>query len=305
MRLLDQIMSCPQVAEIDMAGRLYRIPGAGHFASQVADCPIRYVLEADVLEAADKIVLQWPDLIDPHDVRMRVPSERMWVEWDIASGGHGPAKRAGVLVEASPDGRSGCIRGFWTADHGLCAAQAALLFDFDRAWTAIVQPETAYPVHSGSAPSQRLLPCLRAKIDRSFHNCLRTAFLPNETGEMVDEMVSPIIDDMLVFFAFVHLLNASVPVRHRLVDRSRLNSARRRGGKTLLLDHVELSMAVDARDEPIRPGDGGARSRARLHLVRGHLVRRRNALFWRSPHLRGGRDRSEPIVPKTIRARLH
>lgn len=48
--------------------------------------------------------------------------------------------------------------------------------------------------------------------------------------------------------------------------------------------------------EPLH-GTGGSRRSSRLHYVRGHLVRRGDAIFWRRPHLRGHSVGGQPYNP--------
>jgi hypothetical protein len=306
MRLLDRVASCTSTVLVDLRGELYRLPGAGSFAGAVADCPLRYVLEPDLLAGAQQIVDLWPDLLDPADTHLRVPAERMWIEWRTASPPHTAPQQVGLLVESAPDGRSGRIRSFWTSGHGPEAAQAALLFDLDE----IPAPQGVYaslhPVRSGPEVAKNFLPHLAAGVDRGWHRYFAATTLgPDRIGEAVDQVLQPVIRDTLLFFAFLRLLHSQIGLRRQEIDRSRLNAARLRTGKTPLLDHVELSIAIGEALSVSAPGEGAGRSRARLHLVRGHLVRRRDAIFWRSPHLRGGgTDRGAQPPPKTVRARL-
>ena len=73
----------------------------------------------------------------------------------------------------------------------------------------------------------------------------------------------------------------------------RVNAARARLGKQLLLDHIEVRAPIFANSSPsFRPqAEMTTRRGPRLHHVRGHLVRRANQLFWRVPHLRGSARR--------------
>ena len=68
-----------------------------------------------------------------------------------------------------------------------------------------------------------------------------------------------------------------------------------------LFDHVELKLG-----QPPSVGAahaGGSRKFPRMHMVRGHLVRRQDSVFWRSAHIRGGAV-TEPPMPVTRRVRL-
>jgi hypothetical protein len=306
MRLLDRVASCTSTVLVDLFGEFYRLPGAGSVAAAVADCPLRYVLEPDLLAGAHQIVDLWPDLLDPADTHLRVPAETMWVEWRTPSD-HGTAsQQCGLLVEAAPDGRSGRIRSFWTGEHGPDAAQAALLFDLDGIPAERGAYASLHPVGSGPAGADNLLPHLAAGLDRGWHRYFAATSLgPDRIGEAVEHVLQPVIRDTLLFFAFLRLLHSQIGLKRQEIDRSRLNAARLRTGKAPLLDHVELSIAIGEAPAAAVSGEGGARSPARLHLVRGHLVRRRDAIFWRSPHLRGGHaDPAARPLPRTVRARL-
>jgi hypothetical protein len=307
MRLVDSIATCTTAVVVDLAGELYRLPGAGSFASAVSECPLRYVLEPDILEAAVQIAERWPDLLDPRDHRLRIPAETMWLEWHCPPGLDGKPRQAGVLVEASIDGRSGMIRSFWTGEHGPEAAQIGLCFDFDALEMPSADRLRSYPVICADAGSAQLEPHLFASVDQGWHRYFAaTALGPDRIGEAVQQCASGIINDVLILFAFTRLLHSQVPMRRQEISRGRLNAARLRTGKAPLLDHVELSLAIGEQPSLAERRGISERHRARLHLVRGHLVRRRNAIFWRTPHLRGGgRGHGDEQIPiRTVHARL-
>jgi hypothetical protein len=79
-----------------------------------------------------------------------------------------------------------------------------------------------------------------------------------------------------------------------------LNRARFQRGKKPLLEHVEIRLPWDKRPEGVYGKGGSTRSSPRFHHVRGHIVRRGQAVFWRSPHMRGsarlGQIRSRTVV---------
>lgn len=305
MRLLDAVATCTRAVVVDLAGELYRLPGAGSFADAVSACPLRYVLEQDIFEAAGQIATQWPDLLDPADPRMRVPAESLWIEWRLPDPVTGRARQTGMLVEAAIDGRSGQARSFWMSEHGPDAAQISLRFDLDRPHGGGSEGPRLYPVISASGKAASLAPYLTVSVDQGWHRYFaQTALGPERVGEAVQRCAEGVMADLLVVFAFARLLNSQLPMRRQEIDRSRLNAARLRTGKPVLLDHVELSLAIGEREAAAAQRPTGDRSPARLHLVRGHLVRRSDAIFWRSPHLRGGTRRDDKPAVKTIHARL-
>jgi hypothetical protein len=91
-----------------------------------------------------------------------------------------------------------------------------------------------------------------------------------------------------MLMAFFLLLGSRNLLPHQEVHHERLNRARLRAGKPPLLEHVEVAAPLDVPPaSPLsRPGDS-FRSSPRLHHVRGHIVRRGTAVFWRCPHWRG------------------
>ena len=100
--------------------------------------------------------------------------------------------------------------------------------------------------------------------------------------------------------AFALLLDSRDAVEQRPAELARLNRARLRRGRPALLDHVEVRLRLGggARAMAARQGGAGVREAPRLHIVRGHSVRRGDKTFWRAPHLRG--DAFRPIRSKTV-----
>src|SRR5579863_502004 len=130
MRLADRITQCrtPFAVQSLTDGTLTRLSGASDFAADVAQCPARYVLSDELTRLCTALAyskgarnLECADLL-------RVPSERIWVEWcesawlsELARYGFRQppesarrSGRRGALIRASRDGRSGSIRTFWS-----------------------------------------------------------------------------------------------------------------------------------------------------------------------------------------------
>jgi hypothetical protein len=84
------------------------------------------------------------------------------------------------------------------------------------------------------------------------------------------------------------------------VSRAVLNHKRGRRGQQPLLDHLEAhaSLYPAGSDRPSVERTG--RCAPRLHHVRGHLVRRDNVVYWRTPHLRGSASRGV-VRSRTVR----
>ena len=84
----------------------------------------------------------------------------------------------------------------------------------------------------------------------------------------------------------------------------RLNAKRARLGRRPLLEHIELSAPVFAgASVSLDDGARGTRRGPRFHHVRGHLVRRRNTIYWRGPHWRG-HVRLGSVRTRTVELRL-
>jgi hypothetical protein len=94
--------------------------------------------------------------------------------------------------------------------------------------------------------------------------------------------------DPPMLFAFLLMLSARSALPQRPIAVDKLNRARRRSGKALLLEHVEVSAPLYSSSTASVPGLRAPERRGpRLHHVSGHIVRRGAAVFWRVPHLRG------------------
>ena len=108
-------------------------------------CPLRLVLSDDLIRCSTELGFADGDRVAGCSDLIRVPSERLWVEWNdmprktcleqiahLPPSGGIPARRAGVLIRAHPDGRSGEVRTFWSApdERVYCAALVAE-FDLD------------------------------------------------------------------------------------------------------------------------------------------------------------------------------
>ncbi len=125
---------------------------------------------------------------------------------------------------------------------------------------------------------------------------------------MIHASLAAVARDVPLLLAFFLLLSAKDATRSIPVSRLAINRKRRALGRRPLLDHVELRASLDAVHEPdVHAADLDGRHSPRLHHVRGHLVRRDNRVFWRTPHLRGsaqrGMVRSRTVCLSFSRAR--
>lgn len=288
MRLLDQVVQSGRtVSIVDGRGR-HAMPGAGQRASALLACPLRYVLGPDVAETSRQVCRMLVGQISTSAVRMPAPS--FWAEWAELDG-----RRTGALVTADLAGRSGTIETFWEQANGdPDLAQVLLHFDLDHdlavapdavGWVAIGPAE--HPLH------KHLLFEVDAHWAGHFYHMGPVAGYAAVRRAATE--VAPVCGMVL---GFALLLTARSEIVIAEVDRSRLNRARKRLNRTVLLDHKEVRLNLDAQ---VRPGDllaGTGRGQARLHLVRGHFVRRGERVFWRRSHTRG--SSSPAVLSRTV-----
>ena len=326
MRLADRIAQCrtPFVVQNLTNAALTRLSGAADFAADLAQCPVRYVLSDELTRLCTALAyskgarsLACADLL-------RVPSERMWIEWcDAASLAElqlygfnpgakitGASGRCGVFIRSSSDGRRGLLRTFWSTGetpHDLLASSMEAYFDLDTE-----EDEEPEPPDQQDQPSigvsdtvnrdaDILRRCFRFRYERSWAEYYRRASLSAEQERAIARhALGTLAADIPVLLAFFLLLSTRTGLPQRTPELERLNRSRARAGKAALLEHIEVLSPVLR--ESHSPGGGGAafaRRAPRLHHVRGHLVRRGAQLFWRVPHLRGN-ARSGVVRTRTV-----
>jgi hypothetical protein len=107
-------------------------------------------------------------------------------------------------------------------------------------------------------------------------------------AHVIRRSLAAVVLDIPMLLALFLLMAIRAELVREPVRPARLNAKRARLGKPPLLEHIEVSAPVFA-PPPQRAADtvGTPRRGPRLHHVRGHIVRRRNAVYWRGPHWRG------------------
>lgn len=303
MCLADKAATRPAEVRIERADRSWIMPGSSAFAKALQDASARYVLQQDVCDACRNVRGEWADLLTPDNPRLRAPLTLFWIEWGEAGSG----QEVGILVEAEDDGRSGSLRLFWTSAAGVEVAQGEVLFDLDR--TLDMHPRDGgrrFPFTGLPQELAFLQPHLALAFDEYWENYFRASPLgPIALPQAAAECCVNLWPDVVQALAFFALLGARVPLAEKPVDRGRLNKARVKAGKPALLDHVQLTIG---RPQPAHSAEHswqeGARRHPRLHSVRGHLVRRRDQIFWRAPHLRGLENAGRAASPTRI-VRMH
>jgi len=320
MRLLDLINQGHSAHIVADDGR--ELPGAARYATAIRACPLRYILSDELARCATQLAFAEGDRLSSCLDLIRVPAQSLWVEWadlpraealkaipsletkELGTGN----RRGGAFIMAASDGRSGEMRSFWSApDEQAYLSPVITTFDFDQS------PRITAPIHSsswrgdtflhmdGEPAIEELLEHLHFHFDEgwaAYYNArchtdtLKAAVLRSSLGGCAF--------DAPMLMALLLLLGARDLLPRQEVRHERLNHIRHRSGKPRLLEHIELSAPLDP--PPVRGranADEPTRVSPRLHHVRGHIVRRGPAVFWRSPHMRGS-ARLGQVLSRTV-----
>jgi hypothetical protein len=305
---------------------MWLLPGPHHFAEAIHACPLRLVLADDLVRCSTALAYAEGDRLSGCLDLLRVPSERLWVEWaegprqaalceipELAIQPTTSAGRAGVLVHSDAAGRTGTIRTFWsTADDKTFAA--AMIADFDlnlpirnsQSIAAVFDGESAGVCLPEEPAIDALLRHIRFRFDPAWSDYYRSANLSNhQQWAVLRAALGSMAFDVPMLFAVWLLMAATDGARRSVVNLDRLNRARRLAGKSELLEHVEVRTNIQAQHHGNRSdGNTGTRTGRRLHHVRGHIARRGYKLFWRSPHLRGN-ARLGVVRSRTVELTFH
>ncbi len=281
----------------DSAGRVHHVPGACDLAADVRACTTRYVLDATVRDTCLELLCNRAEAIRLEDPCYRIPHQALWIEWvdPVPQGG-----RAGMLVLADDEtGRRGTMHSFsQDAAGNPWAAQVMFAFDFDNQ----LSDETALcGIQFGDvrdpAEVARIFRHGMARVDNRWLAYFRAS--GGLERDSLLRLMRGALPDFGMLCAFLLLLSLECAVAQPRQGLDRINRARARAGRALLLDHVEVSLRLAVVGEH-GLGTHSGRSASRLHQVRGHLVRRAGKTFWRMHHLRG--DAAMGIVAsRTVR----
>ena len=312
MRLLDHIAqsTAPFLVQQD-SGELWRLTAASDFARRVEQCPLRYVLSDDLVRTCTALAYSEGDELTGCLDLLHLPAEQLWIEWDETArraslarllpecppGGDPGVVRAGTLIQASPGQRSGSLRTFWlTRSEPLEPLLAAVetLLDLEGAAVsaapeALLAGQAVAVRDPQNEQLDRLLQCASFRLDPAWQRYYRSvAADPALRAEVIRCSLASVAFDVPMLLALFLLMAIHADLVHRPVCPGRLNAKRARLGKRALLEHIEVSAPVFAAGVH-RPAEGPttARRSPRLHHVRGHIVRRRDAVYWRGPHWRG------------------
>jgi len=318
MRLLDLVVQSrepfivlPHVKD----ARQIVVSSPGDFAQSIVQCPQRYVLADDLTRACAELAFADGDrLVGCLDL-IRIPAPRLWIEWNdavhqeviarcgvVARGDPQAAgRRVGLLLEATPCGRAAVARTFWSAwQAGENRAEVSPLeihihlderFETATETAGIFAGAYARLMDAHHPSAGDLLDRVRFRFDRKWSQYYAVAAADADTrATVMRSSLAAVAHDVPVLLAFFLLLNAKGATRPVPVLRNTLNRKRLARDRAPLLDHVEVHASLP--QDPAGRNDAndamaGARRPPRLHHVRGHLVRREDRVFWRTPHLRG------------------
>jgi hypothetical protein len=290
------------------------VTGPSDFAPTLMQCPLRFVIADDLTRASGELAFADGDRLASCLDLLRIPAPLLWVEWSDAVHQQvihdcgvvaqpdpaAPGRRAGLLLRATPNGRSGIARTFWSAStpDGECEAQMSPLeafIDLDDRFEsamdadAMLRGQYASVTHEGDAAVAELLERVRFRFDQRWLQYYAAAAPDLAAREsLARASLAAVAQDIPLMFAFFLLLNASGATRRIPVARGILNRKRLERARAPLLDHVEVHSSLPAFCAgQARDATDGSRRSPRLHHVRGHLVRREDRVFWRTSHLRG------------------
>jgi hypothetical protein len=302
-------------------------PGAHQFADAVRTCPLRLVLADDLIQYTTQLAYVEGDRLNGCLDLIHVPAQQLWLEWleairestlraipAYASSYRSNVRRTGVLIAADPAGRAGSMRTFWSTQNEQVYS-AALLTDFDL--DRVIRPALDVgAVFSGAAfgavmPVEAVLDELLShvcfRLEPAWANYYRAAGLTESQQALVlRKVLGTMAFDMPMILALFLLFAAKDGLQRRAADLERLNRARCCSGKRPLLEHIEVRAPIAASYQSPRSPTANANRRRgpRLHHVRGHIVRRRDKVFWRLPHLRGS-ARLGVVRSRTVQLSYH
>ncbi len=321
MRLLDRVARCqaPTRRALGHApAEEFDVTAPGHYASRVAGCPLRYVLDDDLTRASAELAFADGARLAGCLDLLRMPAPQLWVEWndevhkrviydtrvaadyDTAAAG----RRVGVLLQGPVDGYSAMARTFWAdaaADETSEVTLSPLETHIDLRgrhpeavdMSAVLTGGFVTLKDSADSAMASLLDHVRFRFDDRWAGYYRAvAARPDAQRRVVHGSLAAVARDVPMLLGFFLLLSAKDATRSLAVSRAAINRKRMAHGRPPLLDHIEVRASLDAvRDGDPGGSEGSGRQSPRLHHVRGHLVRRDNRVFWRTPHLRGSGSR--------------
>lgn len=312
MHLLDHIAQyrAPFVVRQN-SGAVWHLPGPSEFAKRLTQCPLRYVLADELVRICVELAYSEGDELSSCLDLVRFPAEQLWLEWsepvrraeiaralpecDVA-----PVEcvRGGLWIAAGANGRTATMRTFWlsrTEPREPVLAAGETIIDLDHmppCATEVAMLLEGAAVRVCDPVNPQLDAVLRYagfRLDPDWCRYYASAVSSDATRDIViARTLSGVAFDVPWVLALFMLMQLQSGLTQRVVSATRLNAKRARLGRSALLEHIEVSCPLlSAAQPPPVTGPGTLRQGPRLHHVRGHLVRRDDAVFWRRPHWRG------------------
>ena len=291
MRLMDLVADAQ--AErlcISDGWRRTELRGVAAYSEAIKRCPLRYVLGDEVGRICESLLMTDAGMLDPANALLRLPAEHFWLEWtregSLPEAEERGRQRVGCLVESTADGRSGSIHSFWIDEAGKAqAAQVYLEFDLDN--LPVVSGSEGCQARHDRPEFQVLLNHVTVRVEPDWAP-YAASLTQAQRNLFFSACTARIWFDLPFAFAFAALLGfgSYVTTTHSRLDK--LNRCRLMRGRPALLDHVEtrLCLGDQSREQQHNVGNE-VRAAPRLHVVRGHMVRRQDTTYWRMTHLRG------------------
>ena len=306
---------------------MWRLTSAADFSVQVCRCPLRYVLDDELVRTCVEFAYSEGDELSGCLDLLHFPAEHLWIEWRDAAQREAlasvlpecvrdparTAERSGALISTSRRGRAGSVRSFWRTGYEpheaqVSAVETLLDLDFAHATAGphgLLEDGGAAVFDPKNACLSELLRCARFRVDSAWRRYYRAVLTDPAAARAIPLLVSGVAFDVPMLLGLFLLMAVRADLLQRAVNPQRLNHKRARLGKRPLLEHIEVSAPLFAQaDCHSSDSVGGFRSSPRLHHVRGHIVRRRNTVYWRGPHWRG-HLRLGQVRSRTVELRLH
>jgi hypothetical protein len=294
MRLLDQIAQARQPLQVVEEAGIRSFPSARDYAAAVTACPTRFVMDQNAADQCFALLESDHGMLSAENSFLRVPMPGFWLEWPCPPS-LDAGTRTGLLVEADEDGRAGRITTFWEQASGEpVPAQAVVEFDLDGDCIHRAAACEGLVLTPGLHP---LAPNLLFKIDAAWLSHIEQGGITEAQGA-IRSIASNLRPGIEFLFVFSALLCERTSFDQQAISLAPLNRHRAKRGKPALLDHVEVKIDLNAHARYSESRVIGAREAARLHHVRGHMVDRGGALFWRRSHLRG--DATRLVSSRTV-----
>lgn len=313
MRLLDQIAQAATPLLIRNSDQsLTRLTSACDFSKQLTACPLRYVLADELTSLCTALAYSEGDQLSSCLDLIHIPAQQLWVEWadkprreELARAfpreherAADPVLWAGAFIQSNAQGRRGTMRTFWsTAERPADPLVAALVTHFDldeclpvgEGIDALFEGKLA-AVHAPEGNGvQETFSGIRYGFDEAWLEYYAQKRLSGqEKVAILQQSLSSVAHDLPVLLALFLLQITQSGVGVRPTSLKQLNAKRHRRGKAPLLDHVELTAPVLQKSFiPHGSEPAAQRHSPKYHHVRGHIVRRGAAVYYRAPHYRG------------------